>query len=153
MSCLLLILATLATFASPCLAGSVDLSMAWARATPGAATNGVVYLDVVNRGAATAIVGAETMVAKSAGLHTHIVDGDIMRMRPVDAIPLAPGATVTFAPGGLHIMLKGLARPLVEGDRFALTLIFDDGTARTVDVAVGSIAAMAAPSAPSHDGH
>ncbi|MFP6759731.1 MAG: copper chaperone PCu(A)C [Alphaproteobacteria bacterium] len=150
MSRLLLILATLASFASPCLADSVDLSMAWARATPGAAANGVVYLDVVNRGAATAIIDAETLIAKSAGLHTHIIDGDIMRMRPVDAIPLAAGATVTFAPGGLHVMLKGLAQPLVEGDSFVLTLIFEDGTARTVEVAVGSIAAM---TAPGHDGH
>ena len=146
MRCMVFLLATLALSASPSFADQIELSMAWARATPGGGANGVVYLTVVNRGEGTAIVGAETTVAKSTGLHTHIVDGDIMRMRAVDTIPLDSGATVSFAPGGLHIMLKGLAQPLVEGDSFALALAFDDGATRTVDVAVGSIAAMAAPS-------
>lgn len=139
------LLSILTLFSGPALADSVELSMAWARATPGAAANGVAYLTVTNHGAATAIVGAETTVAARASLHTHLMDGDIMRMRPVDSVPIEGGATVMFAPGGLHVMLNGLTHPLAEGDKFALTLIFDDDAARMVDVTVAEVGAMMAP--------
>jgi hypothetical protein len=142
---LLLFLTVFIVAAGPALAEPIELSLAWARASPGAAKNGVAYLTVTNHGADTAIVGAETGAADHASLHTHIMDGDIMRMRPVDRIPVANGETVTFEPGGLHIMLMKLGKPLSEGDTFALTLILEDKSAHTVDVAVGSVGAMSAP--------
>ena len=68
-----------------------------------------------------------------------------MRMRALGRVPLAAGGRVTFAPGGLHLMLMGLAAPLTEGTAFPLTLRFADGDSRTVEVAVGSVAAAAPP--------
>ena len=63
--------------------------------------------------------------ARVVELHTHIREGDVMRMRPVADIPLPSGQTVHLRPGGLHIMLIGLTEPLRQGATVPLTLRFE----------------------------
>ena len=53
-------------------------------------------------------------------------------MRPVAAVPVAPGASVALEPGGLHVMLSGLRYPLREGSSFPLTLTFEDAGSATI---------------------
>ena len=64
------------------------------------------------------------------------MDGNIMRMRPVPGIDVAPGKPVELKPGGLHIMLVGLTRPLQAGESFPLTLTFQNAAPVTVIVKV-----------------
>jgi periplasmic copper chaperone A len=52
---------------------------------------------------------------------------------------------VAFTPGGLHIMLTGLEAPLVEGERFTLTLQFEVSEPITVEVPVKSSTAGTNP--------
>jgi hypothetical protein len=125
-------------------AAEVEITQPWARATPGAAANGAVYLSVTSQAEDTAIIAAASPAAKAAGLHGHEMDGDVMRMRALESVPLPAGETVTFAPGGLHIMLMGLADPLVEGESLALTLTFADGDTASVSVPVLGVGAMGA---------
>ena len=47
-----------------------------------------------------------------------------MQMRPVDALPVSQSSPVKLTPGGYHLMLTGLTRPLAVGDTFPLTLTF-----------------------------
>jgi copper(I)-binding protein len=47
-----------------------------------------------------------------------------MKMEPVTGLVIKANDAVAFAPGGLHIMLTGLRRPLVLGQSFPLTLTF-----------------------------
>jgi periplasmic copper chaperone A len=103
----------------------IQIKGTWARATPPGATNGAVYLSIQNIGKqAEQLIGVASPMAKIVELHNHeMVDG-LMRMRKLDSIDVAAGATVTIAPGGLHIMLIGLARTLVDGEEFAITLSF-----------------------------
>ena len=131
--------------AAPAAAAEMAVEAAWARASAGAARAAAVYMTMRNPGPAQALVGAATPLAERAQLHTHIMDGDIARMRPVDRVALEAGGSVVFAPGGLHVMLFGLVQPLREGAVFPLTLHFEDGKSRTVDIAVGTVAAMAPP--------
>ena len=126
-------------------AADVVVESAWARASAGPARNGAAYLTLVNAGAATALVGVETPVAARAELHAHRMDGGVARMRAVESAPLPAGERAVLAPGGLHIMLMGLAAPLEEGTSFPLTLRFADGDSRAVRVVVGGVAAAAAP--------
>jgi copper(I)-binding protein len=54
------------------------------------------------------------------------MDGGIMRMREVDALELQPAAHVTMSPGdGYHIMLVGLKKALVPGQKVPLSLRFE----------------------------
>jgi copper(I)-binding protein len=71
------------------------------------------------------LIGAASDICEIVELHTHIKEGDIMRMRPLKGgIKLAANHTVSLKPGGLHIMLMGLKRPLLEGEHISLKLHF-----------------------------
>jgi copper(I)-binding protein len=69
-------------------------------------------------------------------LHTHIRDGEVMRMRPVADIPIPPGETVRLRPGGLHVMLIGLKEPLRQGTTVPLTLRFERAGETTVQLEI-----------------
>ncbi len=62
--------------------------------------------------------------AEAASMHRMEAEAGVMRMHPVDAIPVDAGATTRLEPGGLHGMLEGLRRPLVAGDTVEVTLSF-----------------------------
>lgn len=100
--------------------------------------NGVVYFALHNpESKADALLSAEAAtIAKVTELHTHTHDGDVMRMRKVERVPLPAGQEVRFVPGGLHVMLIGLKQPLRDGDRFPLTLTFRHAPAQTLEVPV-----------------
>ena len=59
-----------------------------------------------------------------------------MSMRHISAVVLPAGETVTFEPGGLHVMLVDLAGPLESGSSFDLTLTFATAAPETVTVDV-----------------
>jgi copper(I)-binding protein len=82
------------------------------------------------------LIGAETSVAEKVELHQHSEDGGIVRMRPVEAIEVAPGSPTKIAPGGLHLMLVGLKQPLIEEALFPLTLIFEKAGRIDIEVYV-----------------
>ncbi len=134
-------------------AADVEISQAWARATAGAGTTGVAYLTLTNHGSDNAVIGAVASVAERTGLHGHEMEGEVMRMRPVESIDLPAGGTVTLAPGGLHVMLMGLTAPLVEGSEFTLSLQLADGATTTTTVMVGSVGAMAPEEHSGHGSH
>ena len=96
---------------------------AWAR--PAAVGQmGVIYLTVKDAGAPDQLIGARTPVADDAQLHRSMMNGNMMEMRTVSEAPVAPGQPLVLAPGGYHIMLMGLKRPLKEGDTVPVTLVF-----------------------------
>jgi copper(I)-binding protein len=118
-------------------AAELSADEAWARASMGAGTTGAVFLQIHNVGSAPArIVAAATPAAEAAELHTHQMDGSVMRMRPVEAFEIPAGGSLRLQPGGDHIMLFGLLQPLREGDSFDLTLTSESGESVTLAVQV-----------------
>lgn len=106
-------------------AGTVGAESAWTRATVPGQPAGGAFLTLRNRGAADRLVGARSAAAERVELHSMSMDGDVMRMRQIDAIDLPAGASVALAPGGLHLMLMGLKQPLKAGASVPLTLRFE----------------------------
>ena len=53
------------------------------------------------------------------------MDGDVMRMREVKAVELPKGVKVSLKPGGFHIMLMNLKKPIAAGDKIPLTLVIE----------------------------
>lgn len=138
-----LAMAAALSFSLPAWAGDITVSDAWSRASAGMARAGAGFMTITNAGAeADRLVGASTPVSETAELHTHIKDGEVMRMRQVEAIDLPAGQTVTLQPGGLHVMLMSLKDPLKEGQTFDLTLTFEKAGAMTVPVTVQGAGAM-----------
>jgi len=137
MSIKLLAFAASLALASAALAqtSQLEVSDAWARATPGKAENGVAYLTIRSP-TPDHLVSASSPVAKKAELHTMEMAGMVMKMRPLAGLDIPAGQPVALKPGGEHIMLLGLTRPLREGQSFPLTLNFEKAGTRTVTVAV-----------------
>ncbi|MGM0832517.1 MAG: copper chaperone PCu(A)C [Pseudomonadota bacterium] len=97
----------------------------FATPTPPGVVNGAAYLDITARTEPVTLVGAQSPVSDSVELHDMQMDGDMMTMRHVSAIEIAKDETLTMRPGGgYHLMLMGLHQPLVEGERFPITLEF-----------------------------
>ena len=121
----------------------IEIENAWARATPGMARNGGAYFTAKNSGkGADRIIGVSADIADRAELHTHINDNGIMRMRQVDGVDVPAGGEVTFKPGGYHIMFIGLHKPLNQGERVPVTLMFEKAGKQTVEVTVMGVGAM-----------
>ena len=105
--------------------GSIDIDHPYARPTTAGQQVGVGYLKLANRGAADRLLSAKTPAAASVEMLSMSMEGDVMKMRQVDAIELPSGATVSLQPGGFHLMLMGLKAPLKVGDKLPLTLKFE----------------------------
>ena len=124
--------------------GPIRIEGAWARATPPGGKVGGAFITLLNTGnVPDRLVSASSAIAERVELHTHIMDGNVMRMREVEGgIPLAPGEMVKLQPGGFHIMLLGLKQGLTAGSRFPLTLTFEKAGSVQVDVPVEAIGSM-----------
>ncbi|MFN3399349.1 MAG: DUF1775 domain-containing protein [Ferrovibrio sp.] len=129
--------------------GDIAVEQPFARATP--AKVGGVFLTLKNGGGtADRLVKAASPVAESVELHTHIKDGDAMRMRAVENIPVPAHGQTALEPGGYHIMLIGLKQALKEGGSFPLTLTFEKAGSVTVTVPVQKAGAPAASGGHDH---
>ncbi len=122
--------------------GPIEIGHPWARATaPGQAAGGG-FLKLRNGGAADRLLAASSDAAERVELHSMKMEGDVMRMRQLDAIDLPAGATVALEPGGLHLMFLGLRQPLAAGSRFPLKLRFEKAGEVTVEVKVEAATAL-----------
>ena len=140
---------TSAALAQP---AQLEVTNAWARATPGKAENGAAYVTIESP-TADRLVSASSPVAKRAELHTMSMQGMVMKMRPIAGLDVPPGQSLTLKPGGEHIMLMGLNQPLHEGQSFPLTLDFEKAGPRTVTVAVEKAGSNGPDSAAAHAHH
>jgi periplasmic copper chaperone A len=117
-------------------ARGIAVEQPWARAAIQGGVGGA-FMRIANRGAtADRLVAASSPVARAVELHATLRDGEVMRMRPVQAIDLPPHGEVQLRPGGLHMMLLGLNRPLAEGERVPVTLTFEHAGSIAVELAV-----------------
>ena len=111
----------------------ITASDAWVREpVPGRAVT-AAFVVLENPGATDLhIVSATADVAGVVELHEMVRSGDMMKMAPVPRITVPAGGKVELRPGGLHMMLFELKRPLKDGDEVELTLKTDTGaTIRT----------------------
>ena len=117
-------------------AGDLVITQGWSRAA-GAGGTGAGYLSISNRGTtADRLLSASSPAARAAELHPHMREGDVMRMRPMPAIDIPPGGTVTLQPGGQHLMLLGLSAPLRQGETVPVTLRFERAGEVRVNLAI-----------------
>lgn len=134
-------------------AGDLVIRNPWSRATPGGAKIGGGYLTITNNGTAPdRLVSVKADNSEKVEIHEMATKDGVMTMRQISGgLSIAPGQTVTLAPGGYHLMLMGLKAPLKEGDRVKATLAFE--RAGNVDVVINVEGMGAQRSAPASGGH
>ncbi len=147
--------ATLAIIALPVAAhdytaGDITIGHPWTRAA-GAGGTGAGFLKLTNTGTQPdRLLSATSPVAPVVELHSMVRDGDVMRMRPVQDITIAPGQTVELRPGGFHIMMVGLTSAMKQGSRVPLILRFERAGEVRVELDVESAGARGPAAAHHH---
>lgn len=137
-------------------ASAVEITVdgAWARNSPMGAANGAAYFTVTASADDTMTgVSVDPSIAAMAEMHETVMSmgsettmamgsettmgmGGGMTMQPVDSIPLTAGEPFVFEPGGYHIMLMELVKPLEIGQTITLTLSFEQAGDVEVEVPV-----------------
>lgn len=97
--------------------------------------NAVGFMDITSDTDDT-LLSATSDCCTVVELHTHQMDGDVIRMRRVENIPLPAGKKVQLRPGGYHLMLITLHKPLTDGMTTTVTLKFAHAPDQKVVLAV-----------------
>ena len=104
---------------------SLHIDHPFTRATPPGAQVAGAFMTIENRGKdADRLVSATSPVAGQVGIHEMAVDGGVMKMRMLDTIALSANKPYILAPGGFHLMLFDLKKPLNIGDEVSFVLHF-----------------------------
>ena len=106
-------------------AQNLNVQNAWVRATVQGQKATGAFMSLTAK-KATRLVGIKTDAAAVAEVHEMSMDKDVMRMRPIPALDLPAGKTVTLKPGSYHVMLMNLKEPLPLDSHVQLTLLFED---------------------------
>ena len=116
-------------------AADVTVKDAWVRGTVPAQTVTGAFMTVTSSEDAK-LVGATSPAAKMAEIHVSMMMNGVNNMRQADAIRLPAGKAVELKPGGYHVMLMGLAKPVAPGEKVPIALTIEDakGKRSTVEV-------------------
>lgn len=122
-------------------ASEIQVQNGYLRAVPPTAAVTAAFMEIHNQGdQARALVSASSSAAEAVELHTHTNVEGVMQMRQVKQIDLAANSITLLQPGGLHIMLIGLKKPLKMGDKVLVSLKLDDGSLLELDLPVRKVA-------------
>ena len=128
-------IAALALLACAAAHAQVSVDQPWVRTTVAQQTTTGAFMTITSKQGGK-LVAASSPVAASVEVHEMKMDGDLMKMRPVDALPLPAGKPVELKAGAYHMMLMGLKKPVKFGDVVPITLVVEDaaGKRQTVEV-------------------
>ncbi len=117
----------------------VSIADAWVRAVPPVSKTSAAYFTLTNTGEQQLVLnGASADFSGSAELHDMSMHEGRRSMRHIDRLPLAPGESVTFGSGGLHVMLFALKRVPVQGETVEVCLSFEQAPSLCAPFAVRS---------------
>ena len=113
----------------------VTVDKPWVRTTVAQQTTTGAFMTITSAQGGK-LVAASSPIAASVEVHEMRMDGDTMKMRPLDALPLPAGKPVALKAGAFHMMLLGLKAPVKFGDVVPIRLVIEDakGKRQTVDV-------------------
>lgn len=92
------------------------------------------YLQLSNTSeqSALSLVGYRSEQVKTVELHQSVMQNEMMRMRRVETLVIAPKDNVVLQPGDYHLMLFGLQSGLKESDTLVIELCFADSSSINV---------------------
>jgi periplasmic copper chaperone A len=137
----------LAISATPALAqefkaGDIVVETPWARATPKGAEVGSGYLAIQNEGEASDRLTGGTADFATVEIHQMSSENGVSQMRDLkDGLNIPANGSVSFSPGGYHLMFTHLTHPLTKGESIKATLNFEHAGPVDVEFSVTGIGA------------
>lgn len=104
----------------------VSISNAWVREPAPGQKIGAAYMTLESPQDSQLVYAEAKGVAGSVEIHSMSMDNGVMRMRMLEALTLEAGKPTELTPGGLHLMMFDLEKPLKAGEEVAFRLCFED---------------------------
>jgi periplasmic copper chaperone A len=112
--------------AAPEAGAGITISDAWASQTPGGVDVSAGYLVISNGGdTQDRLISASSPRAARVEIHEMVMEGAVMRMRPVAAVDVPAHGEAALAPGGQHLMFIGVTEPFAPGQTVDVRLVFE----------------------------
>jgi len=131
--------APLAAQAAP---AAMSVSVCWIRALPENLPSGGYFKMTNSSGREVALTGVQTDAFGMAMLHQTREKNGMSTMAMVKQVPVPAHGTVSFAPGGYHVMLEKPRKPVTPGMNLPMTFLFSNGQKLTATCEVKSAGAM-----------
>jgi copper(I)-binding protein len=128
-------LASLLTLCTLGAQAEVTVKDAWVRGTVKGQSASGAFLTMTSSEDAK-VVAVASPAAKVAEIHATKNDRGMMVMEHVESLVLPKGKPVDFKPGGHHVMLMGLARPLSAGESVPITFTIEDARGKRTTLEV-----------------
>lgn len=128
---------------------SLRISDAWAKTTVPGGSVSAAYLQI-SSAKPLKLVKAESPLTPNVELHNMSMTDGVMQMRAVEAVDIPANKVISLKPGGLHIMLIKVNKPINKGDSVPLTLTFETPDKRLFRV---DVAAQGQEKAAGHSHH
>jgi len=102
----------------------------WAKTTVPGGSVSAAYMHIKS-GKPLKLIKVESPITNNAELHDMKMKDGVMEMRAVDAIVIPANKLIDLKPGGLHVMLIKVNKPINKGDNVPLTLTFENEAKKT----------------------
>lgn len=110
----------------------VSITDAWVRPSNPGQEVGAAYMTFLSKQDMT-LVSIESSVTDSVEIHNMTMENGVMKMRMLENLALKAGEPYKLAPGGFHLMLFDLKKPLTPGEQVSFTLHFKSNIAKSTN--------------------
>lgn len=114
---------------------SIEIKNQWVRASNDGQDVSAAYMTIVSN-EDTCLITIDSDVADVIEIHSMSMENGVMKMRMLDTLDLIAGKPTELSPGGFHLMLFDLKKPLAAGKEAHFTLHFKNkaGQEKTISV-------------------
>lgn len=103
---------------------NIKVKNAWMRPAP-ESFNTAFYCTVINKGEKPdTLYKASSEISNDVEIHETYKKGDMMGMRPVKNLVIAPNDSIIFKPGSYHIMLMNIKHSAEKNKKEDVSLFF-----------------------------
>jgi periplasmic copper chaperone A len=127
-------------------APEINIADNWVRANAEGQDVGAAYMTITSA-SDTSLIKVESSVTDSVEIHSMSMDNGVMKMRMLEELDLKANTPNKLAPGGFHLMLFDLKKPLKAGETISFTLHFKNQDGKQSLVTVKSPVLAEKPSA------
>jgi copper(I)-binding protein len=117
---------------------SIEIRHPWARMQTADSGEAAGFVTLTNRGPeADRLVAASSPLAARTEIWGIKVAGAVLRMRPLEnGLQLPVEMAIELKPRGYHLFFRGLAKPLLRGQKVPVTLRFAKAERQQVELVV-----------------
>jgi copper(I)-binding protein len=121
-------------------AADIAVRDGWFRAMPASLPSGGYFTIRNSGGKPVTLTGMESPACGMLMMHKSETKGGMAGMDMAGTVPVPAGGSVSFAPGGYHLMCMDAKPALKPGASVPVTLSFQDGARLTANFAVRNAA-------------